>query len=126
MDFGPVAGIHAALECTSAEWNLIVACDMPNVTSDFVDWLLRRAEAGTADAVIPVDEEGRRHPLCAVYRKALAARLQMAIERGMRKVMLAFDGVSVDYAPAEEFREFGSSQVLLLNVNRPEDLARYR
>ena len=34
--FGPLAGILAALEDTLTRWNLVVACDMPNLTQAFL------------------------------------------------------------------------------------------
>ena len=124
--FGPVAGMLAALESTSAEWNHVVACDMPNVTAEFSDWLFQRAEAGDADAVIPQDREGRPQPLCAVYRKSVAAPLLQSLEAGTRKVRLALDGITIDYVAADEYGAIDPDGEMLLNVNRPEDLARYR
>ena len=52
--FGPLAGILAALEDTSRPWNLVAACDMPNLTPDFLEFLLRRAEEElSARAMVP-------------------------------------------------------------------------
>ena len=41
---GPFSGIQAALTVSRAEWNLIVACDMPEVTSDFLRKIVERAK----------------------------------------------------------------------------------
>ena len=49
-DCGPLAGLDAALAQTRAEWNLILACDMPLITTDLLGSLLRSAEG---DAVVP-------------------------------------------------------------------------
>lgn len=124
--FGPVAGILAALESTAAGWNQIVACDMPNVTAEFSEWLFQRAEAGDADAVIPRDDDGRPQPLCAVYERSVAAPLRQALEAGTRKVTMALDGITIDYVAAEEYGSLDPNGEMLLNVNRPGDLAKYR
>lgn len=124
--FGPVAGMLAALEDTSADWNQIVACDMPNVTAEFTEWLFQRAEAGEADVVIPRDREGRPQPLCSMYRKSIAGSLRQALEAGTRKVAMALDGISIDYVAAEDYGALDPNDEMLLNVNRPEDLAKYR
>src|SRR5579859_2029055 len=36
---GPLAGIEAALRATSADWNLILACDMPRLETDILESL---------------------------------------------------------------------------------------
>jgi len=83
---GPLAGIYTALTVTQAEWNLIVACDMPEVTAEFLARLMDRAEAGGADAVLPVSSDGLPQPLCAAYRRRCADAIGRALAQGIRKV----------------------------------------
>src|SRR5947209_11223204 len=66
-DEGPLAGIEAALRCTPADWNLIVACDMPALNVGVLENLF--AALGTdseADCAVPQYPDGRTEHLCAV------------------------------------------------------------
>ena len=42
---GPICGLHTALKTTRADWNLVVACDMPGLTAGFLSDLLAAAKA---------------------------------------------------------------------------------
>src|SRR5688500_4569517 len=59
---GPLGGLDAALEAARHDALVVVACDMPFVTSRLVGHLL--ALTSEADAVVPRTERGY-HPLCA-------------------------------------------------------------
>src|SRR5580700_9663740 len=50
---GPLGGIESALSYTAADWNLVVACDMPGISAEFLRSLLDAAERLGADALIP-------------------------------------------------------------------------
>src|SRR5437899_6316305 len=66
---GPLGGILTALQHTTADWNLIVACDMPNVSAAFLHGLLDAAERWNVDALLPAGPSHRMEPLCAVYHR---------------------------------------------------------
>jgi molybdenum cofactor guanylyltransferase len=91
---GPLGGILTALRHSGASWNLMVACDMPDLTVDFLNDLFARAEGSGADALLPAGPSGRLEPLCAVYH----SRSRPAL---------------LDVAEAARFH----------NVNTPEDWA---
>jgi len=79
---GPAAAIAAGLEALSAnpsaDFVLVLACDVPN-SAAAVRTLLARLDDG-AHGVIAVDSEGRRQPLLGVYcAEALASAVR---ERG--------------------------------------------
>jgi molybdopterin-guanine dinucleotide biosynthesis protein A len=115
---GPLSGIHAALTQTRCEWNLILACDMPQITAAFLVELMARAEAGQAWAVIPVGPDGVRQPLCAAYHHRCAAEVARALERGVHKVTLAFASLDIDFWPVPHSHYFR-------NLNTPEEWAAY-
>ena len=125
-DFGPVAGILAAVEDSAAPWVLVVACDLPNIRPQFLEMLLRRAESSKVDAVIPLATDGREQPLCAVYSKSMVEPLRQAVKSGVAKVTTAISGAALAYLLPPEYAALDPSGEMLLNVNRPDDLLKRR
>jgi molybdopterin-guanine dinucleotide biosynthesis protein A len=111
---GPLGGIEAALAWSPAPWNLIVACDMPDLDIKVLEAILQRAAAQPeCDAVIPVSA-GIPQPLCAAYHRRALPALQAALEVGTFKMMEALESVRLgrlEFPCSDSFR----------NVNTPED-----
>jgi molybdopterin-guanine dinucleotide biosynthesis protein A len=115
---GPLGGILTALESSTADWNLIVACDMPGLQVDFLRSLLDAAGHCEADALVPVGPNGRLEPLCAVYHRNSRQGLSTAFARGVRKIAAALEEVRRVTWTVSEVSCFQ-------NVNTPEDWAAY-
>lgn len=115
---GPLAGIHAALASSRAEWNLVVACDMPDIKAEFLLELIERAEASPADAVLPAGTTGRPEPLCAAYRRTCLPVVERALRKDVRKVTDGLDGLQADFWRVPDRAWFH-------NLNTPEDWASY-
>jgi molybdopterin-guanine dinucleotide biosynthesis protein A len=115
---GPLGGILTALHYTSTDWNLIVACDMPQVSAAFLGELLARAILSPADVMLPCGPDGLPQPLCAVYHRRALAALEDHFARGVRKVTAALATLAVERLAVAELS-------LFQNVNTPEDWAAY-
>lgn len=83
---GPLGGLEAALAATNADWNLIVACDMPQVSAPLFLELFERAEVSGADCLVPHSAPGRPEPLCAVYHRRCLSAAQVAIDHKILKM----------------------------------------
>jgi molybdopterin-guanine dinucleotide biosynthesis protein A len=115
---GPLGGILTALAHTGAEWNLITACDMPELRAGFLGRLFEIAEGSEADAVLARGPSGIPEPLCAVYRRTALDSLQTAFHRGIRKITAALASVPVAYLEVADLKP-------LQNVNTPEEWSGY-
>jgi molybdenum cofactor guanylyltransferase len=115
---GPLGGILTALRHSAAEWNLIVACDMPEIGSLLLSRMLDAARQTAPDALLPITADGRAQPLCAVYRSTCLAPFEIAFAEGARKVTAALAAVRCVRLPMEEVSQFQ-------NVNTPEDWRAY-
>jgi molybdopterin-guanine dinucleotide biosynthesis protein A len=110
---GPLGGLYTALRITGADWNLLVACDMPNVTESFLSQLLDAAEGSDADCVVP-EICGKSDPLCAVYHRRLAAAAESAIHRKLFKMQEFISTVRASFWRVTDPRP-------LLNTNTPAE-----
>lgn len=117
---GPLGAIATALRASDAPWNLIVACDLPYLTREWLEYVVQRALASPADAVLPMNTRGAE-PLCAAYHKRGEAAIRAALERGVRKVTDGLKDLRVDTIEPAEWKAFDSDGLLFKNMNSPED-----
>jgi molybdenum cofactor guanylyltransferase len=117
---GPLAGIAAALAATHSRWNVIVACDLPYLSLEWLDWFLSRALRSRSDVVIPRTERGIE-PLAAIYRRECLAPISAALARGVRKVSDAVAELRVEFVYPREWLRIEKSGLILKNMNAPGD-----
>ncbi|HJV46187.1 MAG TPA: molybdenum cofactor guanylyltransferase [Bacillota bacterium] len=115
---GPLAGIHAGLLASLAEVNLVVACDMPFVSTTLGNYLVGISRE--VDAVVP-RWDGQLHPLFAVYRKACAKSIEECIITGNLRLVHFLDRLNVRYVEQDELQKVISSDVVFTNMNNPEE-----
>lgn len=120
---GPLAGIHAALGASQSELNVVLSVDTPLVTTDFLRYLLERAEKQTdALAVVP-DAAGGVQGTCAVYRRPFRAVAEQQLKRGRFKITETLALVRVEYVEEEEMRSAGFDPEIFANLNTPEEFS---
>lgn len=120
-NYGPLMGLYSGLAAAKHELALLVACDMPFLSTPLLRYMLELA-AGH-DVVIPRTEDGQ-HPLHAVYRRSTCLpAIAAAIAQDKRRMIAFHDQVRVREIDEEEMRPFDPSGLALLNVNTPEELA---
>jgi molybdenum cofactor guanylyltransferase len=84
---GPLGGIEAALESGRGEWNLIVACDMPGLETEWLWRLLQKDRETDALCVASREPSGIVHPLCAAYRSGCLPTVRDALNAGRLRLM---------------------------------------
>lgn len=115
---GPLGGIHAILESTTAKWSLVVACDMPLLDAGFLRLLLDTAGRQDCHAVLARNRQGLPEPLCAVYRADSLVAVRAALQAGKLKIMDALNPLELVFVePADP--------AWLANANTPEDWAQW-
>ncbi len=115
---GPLAGILTAIRTDSRACWVVVACDMPEISADAVEWLLGERAPGRW-AVMPQSAEGHVEPLFAVYEPLARSLLEDSLARGRLdlRAVAASGRVHTPLIPPE-------LKICWTNINRPEDLDR--
>ncbi|HET7579797.1 MAG TPA: molybdenum cofactor guanylyltransferase [Bacillales bacterium] len=90
---GPLAGLHSAMKNISSDWYCVMACDMPLMTEETIERLVKTASAlDRFDAVVPVIER-RTQPLAAMYHHSTFEVLESLLARDIRMVKKFLDEI---------------------------------
>lgn len=122
---GPLGGIVTALLQTQqtdpdCRWNLIVGCDMPFLTAEWLRFLTERAEKSAAGVVFAHSRSGPE-PLCACWRTDAVTILRPAFERGVRKVTDGIALLRAEVIDERDWKRFDTNGRLFWNMNTRED-----
>ena len=113
---GPLGGILPALHHTSTEWNLIVACDMPELSVEFLEQLLAEAGRTQPRSCCPTDPTAAPNR-CAPCGAGALPDLEAAFSRGIRKSRRPW--------MASRWPGSMSRNGCFQNVNTPQDWSGY-
>ena len=115
---GPAAGILSAHQVFPASPWLVVACDLPLISTAVLARLVAHRDARHAAVAYRSPVDGLPEPLCAIYEPATLSRFLRLVEAGgspsPRDFLAGSDPVLLDAERPEDF----------VNINTPEDLRR--
>jgi len=118
-DAGPMAGIARGLEAVSAEYTVVVACDMPFVDPDVVRFLFERASGH--DAAVPRLGEWYQTTQ-AVYRtESMGSACRRALETGADRIVTPLEELDEVVVDGDAIESVGSLDSFD-NVNTVEEL----
>jgi len=122
---GPLGGILTALSDAKKDggedtFALVVSCDMPFLTTDWLRFLAQRASASGAEAIVPRSTQGWE-PLCACWRVSAAEIILPSFEAGTRKVTDALNALHVEVLDERDWKRFDTSERLFWNMNTQAD-----
>ena len=118
---GALGGICSAVAASPSDSSFVVACDMPFVNPQVVQYL--ESFADEFDVVIPALARGPE-PLHAFYSKACVPFMRAAIEAGDYKIINFFPKVRVKRVAESEWETLDPEGLSFLNINTPADFQR--
>tara|TARA_Y100000746_G_scaffold47147_1_gene36303 strand:+ start:861 stop:1442 length:582 start_codon:yes stop_codon:yes gene_type:complete len=110
----PINGIYTALSHSNNEWNFIISCDLPLMTSNSINKIWDNGNI-ESDAIVPIIKK-QKHPLCAFYNRRINKIIKSQMDKGDLKVIKALELFNTSYLPIK------SDDKNFFNMNTIKDL----
>jgi len=120
-----LAGEALVTEHRPRSHTLIVSCDLPFLTTEWLTFLCQHALHSDAQVVVPRSATGLE-PLCACWRSDAAGPLQAAFDSGIRKVTEASKRLAMEILDESAWKRFDTDGRLFWNMNTAVDLEEAR
>jgi molybdenum cofactor guanylyltransferase len=117
---GPLLGIATALSQSRAPRCLILACDLPYLTTEWLRWFVDRAMRSRSQAIVPVSSD-KLEPLAAIYRTECASAARRLLEQGARSAIALLYELDVERVSEVEWHTLDGCDGVLKNMNTPAD-----
>jgi len=118
---GPLGGIFTGMVASRSETNLVVASDMPFLSTALLNHLVEVSDGH--DVVIPVlQEDYLIEPLHAVYSRKCLPKMKQHLDRHQLSIRQVFRELKVLYVEEEECRRYDPQLLSFFNINVPSDL----
>lgn len=110
---GPAGGIHSGAWHAGGEYFFVTACDMPFLSCIVIRHLINAVKG--FDAAVPVWEDGRYEPLCAVYRRD--AVREFYEKNDERRLSSLIQDLHTRYIPVQEIQALVPDKDVFCNIN---------
>jgi molybdopterin-guanine dinucleotide biosynthesis protein A len=116
---GPLVGLASALHAISSYYAVLVAVDMPFVTSQLLAYMLSCYQDDTV--LVPL-VNGHPQVTLAIYPRSILPIIDELIQQGRRDLRSLLDVAPVRYIDGEELRMVDPELRSFVGVNTPEEL----
>lgn len=117
--YGPVGGLYSVSEQYPGARLIVISCDTPFVTGQWVDTLIKTADEYPDSIIISADHK-QQHPLVGVYQgENLTAQLKHQIETKRLSMRALFEHMDVRTV---DVKDFHIENDIFRNINYKSDL----
>jgi molybdopterin-guanine dinucleotide biosynthesis protein A len=124
-DKGSLGGIYSAIHHSSHDYTLVIACDMPFISTDLLRYMAMLRDGDKYDVIVP-RVEGYPEGLHALYSKQCLEPIRKRLDADELKVISFYDDVRVRYIDEDEYKQFNEKGLAFYNVNTPDELKEAR
>ncbi len=115
---GPVNGLYQGLEQISADWILLLACDLPLLDVEILQsWINKLPQIPASTLALVPQRSQIWEPMCGFYRKEVKTELDIFLKMGKRSFQELLSGIDVEALNVDE-----KTSLMLFNCNSPGDL----
>jgi molybdopterin-guanine dinucleotide biosynthesis protein A len=111
---GPLAGIYSGLKYSRTDYNLVVSCDVPFITSDVLRKLAKNHEEGLD--VVQLESNRKTMPLTAIYNKACEQTIKDLLNKGEKRVRFAVSQLKTKTIKLDD-----NLSLAITNINTKEE-----
>lgn len=121
---GPLGGIHVGLKEASSKYVFVVACDMPNISMEYVKYMRNAIKDKDIDGC--VTEFGDWiEPFSSFYSRDIVEEIEKHFHTNKRSINFLLEKLNIHYIEEKKAREFSPNWDMFLNLNTREDLNKY-
>ena len=120
---GPLGGIYSGLKAASNPYALVVACDMPFLSTPLLRYMSLLSPGH--DVVVPRLAQGIE-PLRVIYTKTCLPAMETVLQQNHLRIISFYSQVRVRYVEQQEMEILDPQLFSLFNVNSLDDLQRAR
>ena len=115
---GAFGGIYTGLSVSETPYCLVVACDMPFLNVDLLQYMTQIVQG--YDIVIPKHSKGYE-PLCAIYAKSCTPHIEKLLKANQLRIIEIFSYVRVREVSESEIKNYDVDGWMFFNINTHED-----
>ncbi|SFU57405.1 molybdopterin-guanine dinucleotide biosynthesis protein A [Clostridium sp. DSM 8431] len=115
-DIGPIGGMYSAFKKIDSDFIIVIACDMPLISKDFIKFLKEYIRKEDSCLIIE-DSENRLYPLGGIYNKKILPIIEDMIKKNDYKLMNLIKNVKGRTISLKD-KKLDKS---LVNVNDPKE-----
>jgi molybdopterin-guanine dinucleotide biosynthesis protein A len=120
-DKGPIGGIYSGLINSSSRYTYFLACDMPVINKEYINYMKKLIKKDYKKACITLLGQWIE-PFNAFYSKDLIPEFKNYIEKGGLSVHKLVKNTNCLFIEEKKAREFSSKWDMFINFNTKEDL----
>lgn len=121
---GALTGLSTALRAAAGERALVVACDMPFISTDLAAMLIDLAEQNLSSAIVVPRWQHRLEPLLSVYSKSILPEILEQLQTGSQRLRDLLERCPYRVVEPDEISRVDPQGLSFFNVNSPDDLAK--
>lgn len=124
---GPMTGIYSLLVSTGADAVFVIACDMPFVRRELIEYMKDRFEDlslyNEIDAMVS-RYRGRVEPLMGIYASSIAGRFEESLKDGEKGLYAFLRKANTSYIEDYKIKDIDPEGISFVNINTLEDYER--